>query len=279
MRIRCWGSRGSIPVSGSCYDRYGGDTTCMEIWSEKGELVIVDAGSGLRRLGDKLEKEGVRRFDMLFTHAHVDHMMGFPFFTPIYHKETRAVIHGNPFSVPSYQTILKGFMTAPYCPVEFTDLPATVKFDKIGTRPFSLGSLRITPIPLSHPNGGMGFRFDEGNRSFVFLTDNELEYDGHPTGLSFDDYVEVCKGADLLIHDAEYTARDYKRSWGHSTVDASVRLALKAGVRRLGLFHINQRRTDAQVDQMARSARTMIARAQSVIRVDYVGSTFRCRLS
>lgn len=278
MLIRCWGSRGSIPVSGPQYNRYGGDTTCIEIWSKKGDLVIIDAGSGLRRLGDRLVKTNTTQFNMLFTHAHVDHMMGFPFFSPIYRKETRAVVHGNSFSVPSYQTILKGFMTAPYCPVELKDLPATVKFDKISTKPFTLGSMKVTPIPLSHPNGGVGFRFDEGKRSFVFLTDNELEYDKHPTSLPFDDYVEVCKGADLLIHDSEYTTKDYKRSWGHSTINGSVDLAVKAGVKHLGLFHINQRRTDDQVDRMAENARRMLARSGKKIRCEYVGWTFKSRL-
>jgi len=279
MLIRCWGSRGSIPVSGPQYNRYGGDTTCIEIWTERGDLIIIDAGSGLRRLGDKLLKDNVTRFDILFTHAHVDHMMGFPFFTPIYRKETRAVIHGNPFSVPSYETILKGFMTAPYCPVDLNDLPSSVKFDKIGTAPFKLGGMRVIPIPLSHPNGGMGFRFEEGKRSFVFLTDNELEYDGHPTGLSFDDYAELCKGADLLMHDAEYTPKDYKRSWGHSTVNATVDLAVKAGVKRLGLFHLNQRRSDDQVDAMAADAAEMIARSGKKIRSEYIGWNFKAKLS
>jgi phosphoribosyl 1,2-cyclic phosphodiesterase len=277
MYIRCWGSRGSIPVSGAQFNRYGGDTTCMEIRSQKGDIIVIDAGSGIRALGEKLRKKKVKKLDMLFTHAHFDHIMGFPFFSIIYQKSMDITVHGCPFSLPSYKNVLKGIITAPYLPVEVKDIPATLRFAKITTRPFSIGSIHITPIYLSHPNGGLGFRFEENGRSFVFLTDNELDH-VHPLGLEYEAYVDFCRDADLLIHDAEYTTRDYKKSWGHSLLPSAVKLGLEAGVKQLGLFHINQRRTDDQVDAMVKQACSIIARKKSPLHCFAVSNSFEITL-
>ena len=277
MYIRCWGSRGSIPVSGSCYNRYGGDTTCMEIRSSKGDLIVIDTGSGCRSLGDKLAAEKIRKFDILYTHAHIDHLMGFPFFVPIYNKENTITIHGCPFTMSSYKNILKGIMTAPYCPVEFKSIPAKLDFKIIESRPFRIGSLKITPIKLSHPNGGLGFSFEENGKKFVFLTDNELEY-RHPNGFDHEDYAAFCRDADLLIHDAEYTPQDYNRAWGHSIFTHSVKLAIVAGVKRLGMFHINQRRTDRQVDSMVKLARNLIATLKADVDCFAVGNQYKITL-
>jgi len=278
MYIRCWGSRGSIPVSGPSYLKYGGETTCMEIRSEKGDLIVIDAGSGLRCLGDSLAKEKVKKIDLLFTHAHYDHIIGFPFFAPfLYNKASHLTIHGCPFNTNSYRDVIKGIMTAPYCPVELKMIPAKLTFNKVCSKPFKIGPIKITPIMLSHPNGGLGYKFEEGGKSFVFLTDNELDYI-HPTGQSFEDYIEFCDSADLLIHDAEYTTKDYNRSWGHSTLNSTLKLSLSAGVKKLGLFHLNQRRTDKQVDAMVASARKMVDRKKSDMEVFAVSNTFEIKL-
>lgn len=277
MFIRCWGSRGSIPVSGPLYDKYGGDTTCMEVRSDKGDIIVIDAGSGLRSLGDRLAKEKVKKIDMLFTHAHFDHIIGFPFFAPIYSKSLQMTVHGCPFKHNSFRDIIKGIMTSPYCPVELEMIPAKLRFDKVCSKTFKIGSMKITPIRLSHPNDGLGFKFQEGGKTFVFLTDNELDYI-HPNGMDFEEYVDFCDSADLLIHDAEYTTKDYNRSWGHSTYTTTLKLALTAGVKKLGLFHLNQRRTDKQVDAMVESARKMVARKKSNLDVFAVGNTFEIKL-
>lgn len=277
MIIRCWGSRGSIPVSGKHYLRYGGDTTCMEVRSSRGDLIIVDAGSGIRPLGYKLITERIRAFDLLFTHAHLDHVSGFPFFLPIYRKETRITIHGNPFENRSYQKILGGIMTSPYHPFEFSDIPSRMSFDKIGSRPFKISSITITPILLSHPNGGVGYKFEEKGVSFVFLTDNELEYI-HPNGMSVEAYADFAADADLLIHDAEYLPRDYNRTWGHSMYTSVVDLGIRAKVKRLGLFHHNQKRTDDQIDSVLADSIKMIARRKSKLECYAIGPSFEINL-
>jgi phosphoribosyl 1,2-cyclic phosphodiesterase len=275
MYIRCWGSRGSLPVSGPEFNKYGGDTTCMEIRSKKGDLIIIDAGSGIRGLGRSLAGKKVKNCNMLFTHAHLDHIMGFPFFNPVFMKGTTITIHGCSFNLPSYREILKGLMEAPYFPVDLDTVPARLTFKNPCAQPFTIGAISIQPIFLSHPNGGLGFRFEEDGSSFVFLTDNELDFP-HPGGLSFDDYASFARGADLLIHDAEFSPEDYKhnRSWGHSLFTDAVRLGMKAKAKRLGLFHLNKERTDAQVDAIVKQSKALIKKHNSSMQCCAVGASF-----
>lgn len=277
MYIRCWGSRGSIPVCGKEYVKYGGDTTCMEVRSNTGDIVVVDAGTGIRRLGHTLADEGAAKITMLFTHAHLDHLFGFPFFAPLFRPKTSITILGDPRGMSSYRSILDGLMSDPYFPVRLggKDVKARLSFRNIGPkRAFRVGALRVRPIDLTHPNhGGLGFRFEENGSSFVFLTDNELNYT-HTGGLPFEDYVAFCRGADLLIHDAEYTAKDYNPSWGHSLFTDAVRLAIEAGVTELGLFHHNNQRSDRQIDAMVSRAGATIARNGTRLKCCAVGCGF-----
>ena len=256
MFIRCWGARGSIPVSGEEYLRYGGDTPCLEIRTRDDRIVIIDAGSGIRRLGNRLLAEDRHDYTMIFTHAHWDHIMGFPFFKPIYLPETRISLFGCPFAQASVKGMISRIMAPPNFPVNFEDITAEIHYQETCQDTFTIGSLTITPIPLSHPNQGMGYRFEEEGKSFVFLTDNELAY-RHPGGMAFEDYCAFAKGADLLVHDAEFRPEDYRltRTWGHSVYTDALQLALDAGTSRLGLFHHNQERTDRGVEEMVEDCR------------------------
>ena len=251
MKLKFWGTRGSTTVCGKDYLKYGGDTTCVEIRSKTGDLIIIDAGTGIRHLGKKLIKEGTSSFDMLFTHSHWDHIMGFPYFGPIYRKSSEIVLRGCSFCEESVREIVAKTMRPPGFPVKFEEISASFKFQSISAEKFEIGGIEIYPIELSHPNSGLGYRFKEDGKSFVFLTDNELGF-AHPGARSFKDYADFCEGADLLVHDAEYTEKEYpkKKTWGHSTVNQALDLALKAKVKNLGLFHHNQDRTDSQVDKM-----------------------------
>jgi len=259
MIVRCWGARGSIPVSGKEYLKYGGDTTCIEIRTRENEIIIIDAGSGIRRLGNRLLAERRFEYTLIFTHAHWDHLIGFPFFKPIYHRETNISLFGCPFAQSSVQQIISRIMTPPNFPVALADVHATLTYHDSCVAPFEIGTVRVTPVPLSHPNEGIGYRFEEDGKSFVFLTDNELMY-SHPGGLTYEDYCRFSRGADLLIHDAEYVAADYleKKSWGHTVYRDALCLALDAGVARLGLFHHNQERTDSELDAMVEDCRSLI---------------------
>ncbi len=265
MIIRCWGARGSIPVSGPEYLKYGGDTTCLEIRTKEDDIIIVDAGSGIRRLGNALLAQGRRDYNMFFTHAHWDHLLGFPFFKPIYFKDTRINMFGCPFAQISVKDLIAQVMTAPHFPINYDDIRCDISYhETCGTR-FTINTMTVTSFPLSHPNQGMGYRFEEDGKSFVFLTDNELGY-VHPGGLGFEDYVQFSANADLLIHDAEFREDDYKKTWGHSTYNDAVRLAIEARVKTLGLFHHNQERNDGEVDDIVERSRNLIRDQQAPLK-------------
>jgi ribonuclease BN (tRNA processing enzyme) len=251
MKIICWGARGSLPVSGKEYSKYGGDTTCLEIRSAAGDTILVDCGSGVRRAGNRLVEEKVRHFSILLTHSHWDHILGFPFLKPIYHSDVEIDFHGCPFAQKSVQTVIAKIMEPPQFPINLGAIRAKMSFSDPCLSGVKIGSLTVTPIILSHPNQGLGYKFQENGSSFVFLTDNELRY-RHPGGCRYEEYASFCSGADVLIHDAEFTEADYlkTKTWGHSTCSQAVELALAAGVKRFGLFHHNQDRPDAEVDAM-----------------------------
>jgi phosphoribosyl 1,2-cyclic phosphodiesterase len=264
MIIRCWGARGSIPVSGKDYLRYGGNTTCLEIRNNRDDILLVDAGSGIREAGNAFLADGRRDFTLLLTHAHWDHIMGFPFFKPLYRHDATINIWGCPFAQDSIREMLARVMSAPYFPIKYDDIHANVTYAEICIETYQLGDLTITPIALSHPNQGTGYKFSEAGRTFVFLTDNELGLQ-HEGGLSYDNYIEFCRGADLLIHDAEYLDEEYpkRRGWGHSTIEQATSLALDAGVKQLGLFHHNQERIDTEVDNLVALSRRIIRERKS----------------
>ncbi len=258
MKITCWGARGSIAVSGKDYVKYGGDTTCVEVRSKNNDIIILDAGTGMRRLGNKLLASNERDLSILFTHAHWDHLMGFPFFKPIYMKGTSISMYGCPYAQKSVKAMIGNTMAAPYFPVDYGLLQAEISSHSVCKESFQIGPVTITPIALSHPNMGIGYRFAEDGKSFVFLTDNELAHKHHG-GLGYDDYLRFSEGADLLVHDAEYTPDQYAmtKGWGHSLYTDALRLAMEAKVRRFGLFHHNQDRTDAQQDKIVDDCRSI----------------------
>lgn len=266
MRIKCWGSRGSIPVSGKEYLKYGGDTTCIEIRSNDNNIIIIDAGSGIRRLGNSLIKEKEREINIIFTHAHWDHILGFPFFKPLYIKDTKLNMMGAPVAQKSIKQIISKTMQAPNFPVRFEDMKANIwYFDGDLSAWSGIKGLSIESIPTSHPNHGMGYKFTENGKTFVFITDNELTYI-HPGGLRFSDYTEFARGADILFHDSEFLPEEYNKltkTWGHSVYLDSLNLALEAGVKKFGLFHHNQDRTDEQIDKMVSNCNRIIKEKDS----------------
>ncbi len=256
MHIKCWGSRGSIPVSGGEYLKYGGDSTCIEIRTSDNRIVIVDAGTGIRKLGKEMVKDGTLNCDIFFTHAHWDHIMGFPFFRPIYLEKAHVRIHSCPFGLNNFDEVLSRLMSPPHFPVAYGETRAEITYIQEGPKLSKIGGLSIEPVRTSHPNQGVGYKFTENGKSFVFITDNELEHI-HEGGLPFDSYREFSEGADLLIHDAEYTEDEYRkyRTWGHSSFTSALKMALAANVKRFGLFHLFQDRNDDQMDEMVRQCR------------------------
>jgi len=260
MYIKCWGSRGSIPVSGKEFLKYGGDTTCIEIRARSGDIIIIDAGTGIRRLGNKLSEEKRDKFNFILTHAHWDHLMGFPFFKPLYNSLSEIHMHQCPFPAKFMENMITEVMKPPNFPVRYSELKAKIIYEKGHPDKFDIGSITVIPIPLSHPNMGRGYKFIENGKSFVFITDNEIGYI-HQGGVEYEKYLQFSSGATFLIHDAEYTPEEYEMQalWGHSSYMDALNLALEAEVKMLGLFHINPERTDHDMDKIVGICRKHIS--------------------
>ena len=155
-------------------------------------------------------------------------------------------------------------MKLPFFPIGLNDLIADIKFEKRLNTAFTIGSISIESIPISHSGGGFGYKFIEDDKSFVFLTDNELGFD-HPEGVGYDAYLKFVQNVDLLFHDGEYTKDEYKRKrgWGHSSIQETLEFAVKANVKKLGLFHLNQDRTDDQMNQIIKECQLDLKKKNS----------------
>ncbi|MBW1917606.1 MAG: MBL fold metallo-hydrolase [Deltaproteobacteria bacterium] len=271
MEIRFWGTRGSIAAPGSLTVEYGGNTTCVEVVLGSGERIIIDAGSGIRALGDHLLKsEQPITLFLLITHSHWDHILGFPFFAPIYNRHTKIWVDGCPRGFWGLEAVFDSHQANGFFPVAFNELKAQIQpLGIITHRPLEIGDAVIEGIELNHPQGGMGFRFRGKDHTFVFLTDNELDPQA-PPGKQLRDYAHFAQGCDLLVHDAQYTPEEIaaRRGWGHSTYKEAVELALAAGARRLRLFHHDPARTDAQIKEIVSQARQLLASHSGNLEID-----------
>ena len=252
MVVRIWGCRGSLTTSGRDVVRYGGYTTCLEVRLRDGTVVIIDAGSGIHKLGKSLLAEvGLTDLYLLLTHSHWDHLTGFPFFGPAYLARFRIHVRGGPEAKQSLANYLRHQMDPPYFPVEFDRLRAGFDFSTGDERELSIGPATIIPVPLSHPNGGYGYKIVEDGKAFVFLTDNEPRFP-HPGCLQPEEYTAISREADLLLHDAQYTDEEYAtttRGWGHSSYTAAMDAAIAAGAKRFGTFHHDPDHADTEIDR------------------------------
>jgi phosphoribosyl 1,2-cyclic phosphodiesterase len=269
MEIRLWGTRGSIPSPGPSTLEFGGNTTCLEVVLRSGKRIVIDGGTGIRLLGEHLQTTvATIRIHLLLTHNHWDHLIGLPFFCPIYREDSEIQIDGWPLAFQALTRVFDDHMGDGFFPVAFEELKAHTSFlNKISRSPLVLDEVHIDSLPLNHPQGCLGFRFQEEGQTLVFITDNELGLD---EGYRFPDFVKFVQGADLLIHDAQYLPEEMPshRGWGHSTYEEAVRLALEAGVKSLLLTHHDPGRTDAQVRDILRRARQMAQASGQPLAVD-----------
>jgi phosphoribosyl 1,2-cyclic phosphodiesterase len=261
MKIRCWGTIGSIPTPGAETVKYGGNTPCLEVRLDNGRLIIFDGGTGIRPLGLELMKSGQAiKAQMIMTHVHWDHIQGFPFFVPAYIKGNQFDVIASPQAGGTVRKIFDDLMVDPYFPITFDVLAADFRLLELGSSEVEVGDIRMTSILTNHPQDTYAFRIEENGKSFVFMTDNELL---SPTlkDIPFEEHVGFCAGADLLIHDAMYTDEEYERTvgWGHSTWRSALKLAMEAGVRRFGLYHHDPEHSDDDVESMVEDCRKEIA--------------------
>ncbi len=269
MKLRFWGTRGSIPTPGKDTIVYGGNTSCVEIILESGKRIILDSGTGIRPLGEELSaKEDPVDILLLLTHIHWDHVLGFPFFAPLHDPDTKITVDGPPSSMNGLSFPFDTKMG--FFPVKFDDIKAEINYlDTLNQGSLEIDGVVIDAIPLQHPQGGMGFRFDDGKKKIVFLTDNELTEDVFSGRLDVD-YVEFCKDADVLIHDAQYTPDEIEasRGWGHSDYLSAFRLALEAHANQLILYHHDPSRNDPELTSIVDHCRELSSKNNSDIIID-----------
>ena len=261
FRIKFWGTRGSIVAPGPGSLKYGGNTACVEIRCGS-ELIIIDAGTGIRDLGTELLKHTPVKASILFSHMHWDHIQGIPFFQPAYVSGNEFKLYGNKNWDAKLEYVLRGQMRSPNFPVTLEDMNkvgARMEYIDIDTgRIFRIGdegTITIRSVELRHTDETFGFRIDYGGRSLVYATDTENLPEPD------EKLVELASNADVLIHDAQYTTQEYdgldgdsKKAWGHSTPEAAVAVAQAATVKQLVLFHHDPYHDDAQIDRILQVA-------------------------
>lgn len=250
------GVRGSRPTPRTDTLRYGGNTACIEIRVNPRHQVLFDCGTGLSSVGDDLGPGPVSdrfRFDIFLTHFHWDHVAGLPFFRPLYDRRNTITFHGHGWENRGLRTLLEGMMATPNFPVNLKDTDATKRFVELGDDPVTVADLVIRFARLRHPQGVTAYRIDRGGRSIVLATDHERGDPAADRALR-----DLAAGAAVLIHDAQYTPEEYDehRGWGHSTWRHAVEAAREAGAGHLILYHHDPDRSDAELDNLVRMART-----------------------
>ena len=245
MRIRFWGTRGSIPTPGHRTVRYGGNTACVEVRDSTDHLLVLDAGTGLRELGIKLNGTSPLVVDLFLSHLHWDHIQGIPFFRPAYDPKSTLRLWGPTQHRPLKELLGLG-MDDPFFPVDLDGLPVHLEvheFESGSTR--SVGPYRVSATSIFHPAPALAYRIEADSRSIVYATDTEDPFSGQVNPV-----IELARNADALIHDGQYLDADFKPGWGHSTVATALDVAKRANVKRLILYHHDPDRTDDALDRI-----------------------------
>lgn len=278
MKVKFWGTRGSIPTPGKSTIRYGGNTPCVEVRLNDDHLVILDAGTGIRSLGDFLMARGesVKAF-LAISHPHWDHIQGFPFFKPLFISGNEFTIVGAQLRGITLRRMIADLMNKVYFPIQLSELKARINFLPIKESSIPVFGATLTSCYVNHPSLALGYRIDSGGRSLVYISDNEpfdselarsmrnidrlaiekyTRSRGNPNQCVFD----FARGASILIHDATYSPEEYVNhvGWGHSHYLFTLEVAAKAGVKKLVLFHHDQTHSDDKVDEILMKCRKEI---------------------
>jgi phosphoribosyl 1,2-cyclic phosphodiesterase len=260
VKVSLWGTRGSIPTPGPETARYGGNTSCVHVQGDDGTRIVLDAGSGIRRLGDKLPRP-VGRVDLLLSHLHMDHIQGLGFFAPLYDPEAEVHIWGPASTTQGLAGRLTRYLAPPLFPVLLRDLPCRLHLHEVPCGDFEIGELRVGASMVCHPGPTVGYRIAEGDRVVTYLSDHEpaLGNAAFTTGRLEPEWVsgyELAEGADLLIHDTQYTTAEYEArvGWGHSSVEQCLTFAKLVDTRHLVAFHHEPTRDDESLPRVIHEA-------------------------
>jgi phosphoribosyl 1,2-cyclic phosphodiesterase len=253
MKLKIWGARGSIPAPGPETMRYGGNTSCVEVTLDDGTKLILDAGTGIRNLGLAFP-DFKGPVHILLTHLHLDHVQGLMFFAPVFNPDCEITVWGPATDCEALCEQIGKYISAPLAPIELRDLP--FNFREIDPADWQIGSARIHARPVTHRGPTMGFRIEDGNTSLAYIPDHEPGL-GTPLSELEDKWIsgyELARDASLLIHDCQYTDREYREhhGWGHCPVSDALDFGRRTGAKRLLLFHHDPMHSDDFLDEMSK---------------------------
>jgi phosphoribosyl 1,2-cyclic phosphodiesterase len=296
MQITFWGVRGSYPVPGAATVRYGGQTSCVEARSARGDTLIVDAGTGMRALGNKLFREAPepQHYHVLLSHVHWDHIQGLPFFSPAYVPGTKISVYALLTAADELHQVIGGITRHEFFPMPLEAVPAVFEFHQVepGVE-FDINEFHITPIALNHPFGSVGYRIDGDGSSWAYVADtapfNQVLHKQHflpgPEPLSDDDKLALAamrealvrrlEGVDTVIYDTHFLPDEYAKfpHYGHSTPDQAIEICVEAGARRLVLYHHAPTHGDDQMDRIAAEYLSQGAKRNLEVLTSFEGMT------
>ncbi len=276
--VSFWGTRGGISTPGRSTEKYGGNTPCVSV-GYGNDLFILDAGTGIRILGNELIMSGqlkTKQLHLFLTHTHWDHIQGMPFFVPAYLKGTRLVVYGSPSKGGFLESILRGQMDYDYFPVDLASLSADLHIVEMEDQQVQFGDVTVTwEEQVYHPGGCLRYRFDFGGKRVVFASDVELnqvfgkDYPTDEEKMHAQQYLRFIQGSDLLIGDGQYTAEQYtsKVAWGHTSMELLMEIAHRAGVKKLAVYHHDPDHSDTMIDEFWNQFAPIYAQAQPPMQV------------
>ncbi len=277
MKIKFWGTRGSIPVPGPNTVKFGGNTPCIQIISETGTSLIIDAGTGLRNLGMELiSNNNIKELNLFISHSHWDHIQGIPFFLPFFKSDFKINIYSSAKSDMNVSHIIDSQMHPFYFPVNKEEVfKAKIDYNKIEPlKQYHFDGLIVETEAVHHSNGTLAFKVKEKDKTIVYMTDNEILYDANNKLPNLETIyeknktqIEFCSNADYLIHDSQYTLDDFSKKigWGHSNNIALAYFSKLANIKNLVLFHYDPDYSDDMIENLVQSTKNFLVKIESSV--------------
>lgn len=259
MQVRVWGCRGSVATSGPDTARYGGNTSCVEVRLESGDVIVLDAGTGMRPLGVSMHHDSPSEIDIFLTHLHLDHLQGLGFFRPLYDPSRVIHLWGPSSPVQSLADRIAMYLSPPLFPVHLEEVPSQLTFHDAPETPITIGSATVRATRVTHQGPTVGYRIEEHGRSFVYIPDHEpsLGADLRTQPTEWMSGHAIARDADVLLHDSQYRDHEYAQhlGWGHACIADTLAFADKAAVEHLVLFHHDPYHDDEELDMLLGDAR------------------------